>query len=78
MTDAPMPLAKALHILIEAHTSDDEQVGFLVEMSGINATCSRSDYIEAWRSVRYNAGRETEPRRNGKSSTALHELHERQ
>jgi hypothetical protein len=61
MTNAVMPLARALHILIEAHTRDDHQMGFTVEMYGIRPDISRIDYIEAWRSVRYNTGKDVGP-----------------
>ncbi len=56
-----MPLNKALHILSETHTRDDGQVGFTVETLPQIFEHTRSEYIEAWRSVRYNIGKKTKP-----------------
>ena len=52
-----MPLNKALWILSEAHTQDDEQLGFTVERLPRIYEWSSLDYVEAWRSVRYNTGK---------------------
>lgn len=53
-----MQLCQALHILASVHTRDDDLVGFVV-MSHAGPEYSRwsqADYIEAWKSVRYNIG----------------------
>jgi hypothetical protein len=62
----PIPLAKALWILSKAHTRDDEQ-GFVVEMLADvrHGPITQSDYIEAWRSVRYNIGQQTQDASEG-------------
>lgn len=61
MNDTPMPLNKALHILTEAHTRDNEMTGFTVETLPQVFEWGHADYIEAWRAVRYNIGKQTEP-----------------
>lgn len=57
-----MPLSKALWILSEAHTRDDLELGFTVERTpwpGMGTAESR-EYVEAWRSVRFNTGKQSE------------------
>jgi hypothetical protein len=59
MSDKPaiMPLGQALWILAEAHTREDHQTGFTVETTPQH---NLAEYIEAWRSLRYNIGKPTE------------------
>lgn len=61
-----MPLAKAISILARSHTKDDDYVGFHVFGIGIpqHHEISRSEYIEAWRSLRFNIGMQTEPKKS--------------
>jgi hypothetical protein len=68
MSDMVMPLSKALYLLTEAHTRDDDKVGFTVETLPQVFEWSRADYIEAWRSVRFNIGKPTKPQVEAKST----------
>jgi hypothetical protein len=49
-----MPLTKALRILSDCHTRDDDQVGYTVETVASLAFSrwSQAEYIEAWGVVR--------------------------
>ena len=59
-----MPLQKALFVLADIHTREDDLIGFVV-MPGCSLGTTRwssADYIEAWESVRYNVGLPVEAR----------------
>lgn len=63
--DGALPaLTAALELLVHAHTRDDHQAGFVVEMrpallpfTGVE----RSQYLDAWRVVRDALGYGAEP-----------------
>lgn len=62
MTKVVMPLSKALYILAEFHTKDDDLMGFVIEMHPsdpyMNLTpFTRDDYYRAWESVRAHINR---------------------
>lgn len=59
----PMGLTQALYILAQAHTREDEQVGYVVEMHpGFDMRpFSQGEYIEAWKVVRAALMLPTEP-----------------
>lgn len=62
-----MTLEKALHILANAHTRDDDLTGFVVEYVPsleYRVEFTRSDYIEAWKTVRAHIHLQTEPKTN--------------
>lgn len=77
MTDEPpMGLCRALSILVEAHTRDDNLVGFTVEMGGPDRFWSGSaDYITAWAVVRRAVGRQTRPAEAATSTESEPEPH---
>ncbi len=56
-----MPLAQALHILSEAHTRDDDLVGYTVEVGVRYGRWDHGDYIKAWASVRHAIGKAAFP-----------------
>ena len=52
----------ALGVLIEAHTHDDPQTGFVVDMGALPPTwISSHDYVEAWTIVRKAMHRNVNP-----------------
>lgn len=54
-----MDTDRALAILADSHTRDDDLVGFVVEAGGAPAPwISMSDYLEAWKVVRRHIGRQ--------------------
>lgn len=57
-----MDFERALAILADSHTRDDDTAGFLVEGGGRRTApwISHSDYIEAWKVVRQYLGRSVE------------------
>ena len=61
-----MPLSKALHILADIHTRDDDVTGFTVQHgAGWHPYLSRwsqDDYIRAWAAVRAHIHLQTEPK----------------
>lgn len=60
--EPPMSLCRALSLLVEAHTRDDDRVGFTVEMGGPDRFLgSGADYITAWAVIRRAVGRQTHP-----------------
>ena len=63
MAEERMPLCRALRVLADIHTRDDDQVGFGLLM-GATLEWSRwstGDYIAAWRAVREAVGMPSEP-----------------
>jgi hypothetical protein len=48
-------LRDALKLLSDAHTRDDDRVGFVVEVMA-NPLCDRGEYIDAWSIVRQAIG----------------------
>lgn len=61
--DPPMSLCRALSLLVEAHTRDDDLVGFTVE-TGPRVDppwMGKGEYLEAWSVVRRAVGRQTKP-----------------
>lgn len=68
MTEKPkrMSLCSAMSLLAEAHTRDDELVGFTIEtFPHIGIRFGWAEYIEAWRAVREAVGRPTAPSPSG-------------
>jgi hypothetical protein len=60
-----MTLDKALHILAEVHTRDDDLTGFVVEWAPSPSFMwqfSKAEYFEAWRTVRAHIHYQTEPK----------------
>lgn len=59
-----MTLTEALHILCEAHTRDDDKIGFTVSPGAIAHYMPRNveKYIEAWKVARDNVGLQVLPR----------------
>jgi len=65
MTKVAMPLGRALHILADIHTKDDDVTGFVVSMVGWSHLygVSQPDYVRAWESVRAHIHLQTEPKK---------------
>ncbi len=56
-----MELERALNILADCHTRDDDRVGFVVEQVPSLFWHSQSEYIEAWETVRRAVHRMVDP-----------------
>jgi precorrin-2 methylase len=57
-------LHKAIRALVEAHTRDNQQIGFTVEGSPMlhpYSELTRGEYIEAWATLRKEMHEQTEP-----------------
>lgn len=67
VADRPMPLVKALHILVSVHTKEDDRTGFCViagaapDQFNCGPAESLGDYIEARKVVRQAPGVRTDP-----------------
>ena len=62
--DELMPLSRALHILAEVHTQDNDRVGFAVIMGArpeYGSPFGGDDYTKAWASVRHAVGKSAFP-----------------
>lgn len=57
----PETLFDALLLLCEAHTSEDDHAGFAVHSVSKHEFVGQSEYIEAWKIVRQQLHRRTEP-----------------
>lgn len=67
MATVAMPLDKALRILVEIHTRDDDLVGFHIVMGAkpdsYASPWSQREYAQAWHAVRAHIHLQTEPRK---------------
>lgn len=61
----PMSLDQALRILVDVHTKDDAQTGFVFLVGAtpdrFMSPWSPADHIEAWKTVREHLHMQTEP-----------------
>ena len=68
VSDAPkvtMPLSKALYILADVHTRDDDVTGFVI-LAGATphySQWSTGDYMRAWEALRAHIHLQTEPQK---------------
>lgn len=67
MSKPVMPLSKAVYVLADIHTRDDNVTGFVVlggatpSMTGYKWT--DSDYLRAWESLRAHSHMQIEPKK---------------